>query len=303
MKNVYVDVLDEIKDAIAENQPVVALESTVIAHGLPRPYNLDTAQRLQDIVRSNDAIPATIAILDGIVKIGLTNDELEQLANADNVIKVSRRDFANVVTNKLTGATTVASTMIAASWAGINIIATGGIGGVHRGSDLDVSADLPEITRTSMIVVCSGAKAILDLPATLEWLETYGVPVVGYGVDELPAFYSQSSGILLDIKADNALEVAELWKNHNELGMSGGMLVTVPPPSKEALSSTEIEIAITSAIDDAVKHNVKGKHITPYLLEKVKKFTKGDSLKVNMALLENNAYIAALISKSISDTG
>ena len=299
MNDSFVDVIAEVKLAIQTGKPVVALESTVIAHGLPRPQNLDTARRLQAIVRSEGAIPATVAILDGQVKIGLTDDELEVLANADQVVKVSRRDFSNVVGRGLTGATTVAGTLIAASWAGIRVMATGGIGGVHRGEEPDVSADLPEIARTPMVVVCSGAKAILDLSATLEWLETHGVPVVGYRTDDLPGFYARSSGLPLEVRADTPASVSELWDIHTDLGMTGGMVVTVPPPEKEALSGPEIQSAINQALDQAVADGVRGKHNTPYLLQKVKELTGGASLRVNIALLENNARIASMISNKI----
>jgi pseudouridine-5'-phosphate glycosidase len=302
MNDSFVDVLSEVKLAVQTGKPVVALESTVIAHGLPRPQNLDTARRLQAVVRSEGAIPATVAILDGQVKIGLTDDELEILANADHVVKVSRRDFSNVVGRGLTGATTVAGTMIAASWAGIRVMATGGIGGVHRGEEPDVSADLPEIARTPMVVVCSGAKSILDLSATLEWLETHGVPVIGYGTDDLPDFYARSSGLPLEVRADTPASVSALWDTHTGLEMTGGMVVTVPPPEKEALSGTEIQIAINQALDQAIADDVRGKHITPYLLEKVKEFTGGASLRVNIALLENNARIASMISNEIANS-
>lgn len=298
----FVELLPEVKSAVDAGKPVVALESTVIAHGLPRPQNLDTARRLQSVVRSQGAIPATIAIMDGKVKIGLDDDELEILANTDQVVKVSRRDFSNVVGRGLTGATTVSGTMIAASWAGIRVMATGGIGGVHRGEDPDVSADLPEIARTSMMVVCSGAKSILDLSATLEWLETHGVPVVGYGVDDLPAFYARSSGLSLEVRADTPTSAAELWDIHTGLGMTGGMLVTVPPPEKESLSGTEIQSAIDRAQAQAVTEGIRGKYVTPYLLEKVKEFTGGASLLVNIALLENNARIASMISNEIANS-
>ena len=298
----FVELLPEVKSAVDAGKPVVALESTVIAHGLPRPQNLDTARRLQSVVRSQGAIPATIAIMDGKVKIGLDDDELEILANTDQVVKVSRRDFSNVVGRGLTGATTVSGTMIAASWAGIRVMSTGGIGGVHRGEDPDVSADLPEIARTSMMVVCSGAKSILDLSATLEWLETHGVPVVGYGGDDLPAFYARSSGLSLEVRADTHTSAGELWDIHTGLGMTGGMLVTVPPPEKESLSGTEIQSAIDRAQAQAVTDGIRGKYVTPYLLEKVKEFTGGASLLVNIALLENNARIASMISNEIANS-
>ncbi|MEE3254703.1 MAG: pseudouridine-5'-phosphate glycosidase [Chloroflexota bacterium] len=299
MNDSFVDVIPEVKLAIQTGKPVVALESTVISHGLPRPQNLDTARRLQAVVRSEGAIPATVAILDGQVKIGLTDDELEVLANADQVVKVSRRDFSNVVGRGLTGGSTVAGTLIAASWACLRVMSTGGIGGVHRGEEPDVSADLPEIARTPMVVVCSGAKAILDLSATLEWLETHGVPVVGYGTDDLPGFYARSSGLPLEVRADTPASVSELWDTHTGLGMTGGMVVTVPPPEKEALSGTEIQSAINQALDQAVADGVRGKHNTPYLLQKVKELTGGASLRVNIALLENNARIASMISNKI----
>ncbi len=302
MNNNFVEVLAEVKSAVETGKPVVALESTVIAHGLPRPQNLETARKLQSIVRSQGAIPATVAILDGQVKIGLTDNELEILANTDNVVKVSRRDFANVVARRLTGATTVAGTMLAASWADIRVLATGGIGGVHRGDEPDVSADLPEIARTPLVVVCSGAKSVLDLSATLEWLETHGIPVIGYGVDDLPAFYARSSALPLEVRANTPTTVAELWRTHIDLGMTGGMVVTVPPPEKEALPGKEIQIAIDQALDQANSHGVRGKHITPYLLDKVKEITAGASLRVNIALLENNARIAGMVSKEIANT-
>ena len=298
----FVELLPEVKSAVDAGKPVVALESTVIAHGLPRPQNLDTARRVQSVVRSQGASPATIAIMAGKVKIGLDDDELEILANTDQVVKVSRRDFSNVVGRGLTGATTVSGTMIAASWAGIRVMATGGIGGVHRGEDADVSADLPEIARTSMMEVSKGAKSILELSATLEWLETHGVPVVGYGVDDLPAFYARSSGLSLEVRADTPTSVAELWDIHTGLGMTGGMLVTVPPPEKESLSGTEIQSAIDRAQAQAVTDGIRGKYVTPYLLEKVKEFTGGASLLVNIALLENNARIASMISNEIANS-
>ncbi|MEK7327225.1 MAG: pseudouridine-5'-phosphate glycosidase [Chloroflexota bacterium] len=289
----------EVEAALAARRPVVALESTVIAHGLPRPQNLELARRMEAIVRENGAVPATIAILKGQIKIGLTDDELAYLANADGVWKVSRRDFPIIVTHQADGATTVAGTMIAAAWAGIKVFATGGIGGVHRGDRTDVSADLPELSRTSVAVVCAGAKAILDLPATLEWLETAGVPVIGYGTNEFPAFYTRASGLLLEASAGSAAETAAMIKAKWAMGLEGGVVITVPIPEEAALPADSINGAIEQALAAAEWQGIRGKAVTPFLLAKVVEITGGSSMRANIALLENNARVAAEIARSL----
>jgi pseudouridine-5'-phosphate glycosidase len=290
----------EVASALEARRPLVALESTVIAHGLPRPHNLDLARRMEAIVREGGATPATIAILGGQIKIGLADEELRYLADADHVWKVSRRDFPIVAARKADGATTVAGTMIAAAWAGINVFATGGIGGVHRGDRTDVSADLPELARTPVAVVCAGAKAILDLPATLEWLETMGVPVIGLGTDEFPAFYSRSSGLPLEARADSVAEVAEMIKTKWGMGLTGGVLIANPIPPESALPPEEINRAIDQALAAAEAEGVKGKAVTPFLLAKVAEITGGASLRANVALLENNARLAARLAVQLA---
>jgi pseudouridine-5'-phosphate glycosidase len=290
----------EVASALEARQPIVALESTVIAHGLPRPHNLDLARRMEAIVREGGATPATIAILGGQIKIGLADEELRYLADADHVWKVSRRDFPIVAARKADGATTVAGTMIAAAWAGINVFATGGIGGVHRGDRTDVSADLPELARTPVAVVCAGAKAILDLPATLEWLETAGVPVIGLGTDEFPAFYSRSSGLRLDARVESVAEVAEIIKTKWEMGLTGGVLIANPIPAESAIPPEEINRAIEQALAVAEIEGVKGKAVTPFLLAKVSEITGGSSLRANVALLENNTKLAARLAVQLA---
>jgi pseudouridine-5'-phosphate glycosidase len=286
----------EVSAALSAGRPVVALESTVIAHGLPRPQNLQLAQRMEAIIREHGATPATIAILGGQVKIGLTDDELRYLANAEGVVKVSRRDYPIVAAKKFDGATTVAGTMIAAAWAGIKVFATGGIGGVHRGDRADVSADLPELSRTSVAVVCAGAKSILDLPATLEWLETAGVPVIGFQTDEFPAFYSRSSSLRLEVRADTPAEAAAMIRTKWAMGLEGGVLIVNPIPAEAAIPNREIDTVIARALAEADVQGVKGKAVTPFLLSRVAEMTGGASLKANLALLENNAKVAAEIA-------
>ncbi len=290
------DILPEVAAALQAGQPVVALESTVIAHGLPRPQNLEIARRLQSAVRDHGAIPATVAVLAGRVKVGLSDSELAHLAECDYVLKVSRRDFSTAVARKLTGATTVAGSMLVAHWAGIRLLATGGIGGVHRGDRFDISADLPELVRTPVVVVCSGAKAILDLSATLEWLETHAVPLVGYGVDELPAFYSRSSGLALDLRVDSPAQVAALLQAQRRLGLSGGVVVAVAPPEQAALPGDEMKAAIEQALAQARREGIRGNETTPFLLRQMEALTGGASLRANVALLENNAKEAAQIA-------
>jgi pseudouridine-5'-phosphate glycosidase len=291
--------------------PLVALESTVISHGLPYPENLRTALRLEEIVRSQGAIPATIGIIGGEIIVGLDVAQIEHLATAKGVRKVSRRDLPIVVAHRLDGATTVATTAWAAHRAGVKVFATGGIGGVHRGGlrndarasgllSADISADLPELAQTPVLVVCAGAKAILDLPATLEWLETYGVPVVGYGTDRFPAFYHRDSGLPVDVRADSPEEVAALYRAQRALGLPGGILVTVPVPEDAELPRDQMEAAIAQALEEAEAGGVSGKALTPFLLARVTALTGGASLRANLALLENNARVGAQIAVALA---
>jgi pseudouridine-5'-phosphate glycosidase len=285
--------------ALDQHHPVVALESTLITHGLPRPINLEVARRLEAVVLDNGAVPATIAILDGEIYAGLESDQLERLANTDNVRKVSRRDLPIVIAHKGHGATTVAATMWVAAQSGIKIFATGGIGGVHRGQPFDVSADLPELAQTPVVVVCAGAKAILDLPLTLEWLETHGVPVLGFETDTFPAFYSLSSGLPVDARCDTAEAAAEIIRAKFELGLQGGVLIGAPIPAEYAVANEDIEPVIQQALRMAEAEHIRGKAITPFLLQHVSELTGGESQKANIALLEHNAQVAAQIAKAL----
>lgn len=282
-------------------KPLVALESTVISHGLPYPENLATARILEQTVRDNGANPATIALLDGKIKIGLNEDDLHFLATSKEVTKVSRRDLPIVLARKQAGATTVAATMIAANLAGIKVFATGGIGGVHRGAatSFDISADLTELARTPVVVVCAGAKAILDLGLTMEYLETLGVPIIGYQTDELPAFYTRHSGLKLEARADSPAEIAEMVRIKWELGLEGGVIVVNPPPAEADLPAAEIEQAISRALTAADKAGIRGKAITPFLLDRLRLETDGRSLETNVALLKNNAALAGQISAAL----
>jgi pseudouridylate synthase len=283
--------------------PFVALESTVISHGLPYPQNLQLALRVEEIVRDEGAIPATIGILAGQITAGLDRSQIEHLATAPGVLKVSIRDLPVVVARKLDGATTVATTAWTAHRAGIQVFATGGIGGVHRAGALlpvDISADLPTLSQTPIIVVCAGAKAILDLPATLEWLETHGVPVVGYQTDRFPAFYNRDSGLGVDVRADTAAQVADLFRAQRALGLNGGLLVTVPVPVEYELPSDQMEEAIGRALSDAAGAGIKGKALTPFLLTRVSELTGAASLRANLALLENNTRVAAQIALALA---
>jgi pseudouridylate synthase len=285
---------------LKEKQPVVALESAVITHGLPRPINLETAKEMQEIICAEGVIPATIALLDGIIHIGLTDAELAHLANLDGTRKISRRDFGYAIAGSLSGGTTVAGTMIAASIAGIKVFATGGIGGVHRDAPFDVSADLYELGRTSMVVVCAGAKAILDLPATMEVLETNGVMVAGYQTSELPAFYSITSGIHLDARMDTPEEIVKTASGQWELGLKGSLLILQPVPNESAIPAAEIDGMIASAVAEAKIRHIHGPSTTPFLLERVNTLTAGRSMTANLALLKNNALLAAKIAKAFS---
>ncbi len=283
--------------------PAVALESTVISHGLPYPHNLDLAQEMEEIVRQGGAEPRTIAILRGELAAGLSYAQLHHLATAENVCKVSRRDLPVVVARQLDGATTVATTMWVAHRFGIQVFATGGIGGVHRGgkgaSSSDISADLQELAQTPVIVVCAGAKAILDLPGTLEYLETFGVTVVGYGTNEFPAFYSRSSGLPVDVRCDSAAEVVALWHAKQKLGLPGGLLVTVPVPAADEIPAAEIEPTILQAVAEAEEKGLRSAEVTPFLLTRIAQLSGERSLRANLALLKNNARVAAEIAVAL----
>lgn len=295
----YLTVLPEVAQALKEGEPIVALESTVITHGLPYPENGNLAKKLEAEIREKGCIPATIAILDGVICVGLEPGQLERLAQAKEMQKISVRDIAPAVTQHKSGGTTVAGTLAIANKVGIKVFATGGIGGVHRQAPFDVSADLGELARTQMVVVCAGAKAILDIPATLEVLETYGVPVIGYQTDEFPAFYSVSSGIAVSVRANSASEVAALAQAHWELDLPGSILVAVPPPIEVALDTDIIEAAIREALGEAQKMNIRGQSVTPFLLRRVSELTGGSSLRANLGLLSNNARVAADIARFI----
>jgi len=283
------------------SSPLLALESTVITHGLPRPQNLELARAMQRVVRENGATPATIAVLDGEIHIGLTEAELERLANLDNVRKISRRDFATAVVKKECGGTTVAGTLFAAHKAGIRVFATGGIGGVHDTESFDISADLQALADTPMIVVCAGAKAILDLPATLEYLETMGVPVIGYGTDEFPAFYSRHSGLPVSARLDSPQEVVEFAKTHWEIGMKSAVLVCQPLSVEEEIPQEKIDGAIRQARREAHEQDIHGQFLTPFLLARLSELTGGESLRANLALLLNNAKLGAKIACAIGE--
>ncbi|OLE52006.1 MAG: hypothetical protein AUG51_20085 [Acidobacteria bacterium 13_1_20CM_3_53_8] len=291
----------EIESALAEGRAVVALESTVIAHGLPRPQNLETALRLEQIVREAGAVPATIAIIEGKLHVGLTRNQVERIAMSDRVHKISRRDLAVAIAQRWDGATTVAGTMWVAHRARVELFATGGIGGVHRGSLPDVSADLTELAQTPMTVVCSGAKIVLDLEATREWLETYGITVIGYGCDEMPAFYSRKSGLMVDARADSAEEVAKIIGASRELQMNVATLVTVPVPEEVEVPAIELQNVLDEALAEAERMSIKGRDLTPFLLSRMAEQSGGATLRANIALLENNARVAAEIAVHIAE--
>lgn len=293
----------EVQAALDKKQPVVALESTVISHGLPYPENLALAQKLEDLVREQGAIPATIAIIEGQPKAGLTPAEMERLADGNTeVLKISRRDFGSAIAQRCYGATTVAATMIVAHKVGIKVFATGGIGGVHHGSDNDVSADLPELSQTPVVVVCAGAKSILDLPRTLEWLETFGVPVLGYGTREFPAFYTHESGLTLTDSVNSVSEAAQVIAAQWGFGLTSGVLVAVPIPEADALEPSHVDSLIQKALRAADEQGVKGKEITPFLLSHLVDISDGETLQANLALLRNNAKIAAQIAVALSNS-
>jgi pseudouridine-5'-phosphate glycosidase len=293
----------EVEQALATGRPVVALESTIITHGMPWPANVETARSVEAVVRAEGAEPATIVVLDGIIRVGLSEAELEAVGRASGFLKLSRADLGYAVATRRSGSTTVAATMIAAHLAGIAVFATGGIGGVHRGAELtfDVSADLQELSRTQVCVVCAGAKAILDLPKTLELLETLGVPVVGFGTDEFPAFWSRSSGLKAPLRADTPEEVAALIRARRALRLPGGVLVGNPVPPSGAIDAGEIEPAIEEALAEADRRGVIGKALTPFLLSHVLALTEGRSLASNISLIENNARLAARIAAALKE--
>ena len=296
------DILDyapEVKAALEQKLPVVALESTIITHGMPWPDNLSMAQNVEQIVRENGAVPATIALLDGRIKIGLSQPELEQLAQSKNVLKLSRADLAACLVQKNTGATTVAATMIAASLAGISVFATGGIGGVHKGAEnsFDISADLQELAQTSVTVVAAGVKAILDIPKTLEVLETLGVPVISYRQSDFPAFWSTNSGLKAPLRMDNAKEIASAHTYRRALGMTGGQLVANPIPQVHEITRDTLNPIIKQVISEAEQYNILAKDVTPFLLGRILELTDGKSLKANMELVFNNAILAAKIAQ------
>ena len=289
-----------VQNSLATNRPVVALESTVLAHGLPRPLNFTTGQRVEEIIAAAGAAPATIAILNGKIFVGLTETQLRVIAESDQIKKISTRDLAVAVVREWNGATTVASTIRIAYQAGIKVFATGGIGGVHRGSLPDISADLPELARTPIVVVCSGAKIILDLPATREWLETNGITVVGYQCDEMPAFYSRRSGLNVDVTADSSREVAQLVRAQRELQIDRALLVTVPVPAEFELPSAAVTEVLEEALGAAERQGVTGRELTPFLLARMSELSEGATLRANIALLENNARIGAEIAKALA---
>ena len=302
--NRYLDVAPEVQDALQQGKPVVALESTIISHGMPYPKNVETALLVEQTIRSNGAVPATIAVIGGRLKAGLSCDEIEYLGKTGRgVAKASRRDLPALVARGADGATTVATTMIIAHLAGIRIFATGGIGGVHRGAEttMDISADLEELAQTPVMVICAGAKSILDLGLTLEYLETKGVPVIGYGTDELPAFYTRRSGFGVDYRVDSPEELAAFYAAQRGLDYPGGMLVTNPIPEKYAMDKDVIDAAIEQALASAKADGIHGKETTPYLLAKVVELTGGESLESNIQLVLNNAAVAARTAACLAE--
>lgn len=297
----YLEISKEVKEALESNKPVVALESTIISHGMPYPQNVETALKVEDIVRQNGAVPATIAILNGKLKVGLNKEEIDYLGKKGlEVTKASRRDIPAILASEDDGATTVASTMIIAALAGIKIFATGGIGGVHRGAEttMDISADLEELAMTDVAVVCAGAKSILDIGLTLEFLETKGVPVLGYQTKELPAFYTRKSGFKVDYKMDTPEQIAETLKAKWDVNLKGGVVIANPIPEEFAMDFDTITTAINNAVAEAEEKGIKGKDSTPFLLAKVKDITKGKSLESNIQLVFNNAKLASEIAKN-----
>ena len=301
MLNKYLDIKPEVAEALAAGKPVVALESTIISHGMPYPQNVETALAVEKIIRENGAVPATIAVIGGRLKAGLTEEEIEYFGKKGmEITKASRRDLAVLCARGEDGATTVTTTMMIAHMAGIRVFATGGIGGVHRGAEttMDISADLEELAQTPVMVVCAGAKSILDLGLTLEYLETHGVPVIGYGTKELPAFFTRKSGFSVDYRMDTPEEIAAAFKTQNEMGLRGGMLVTNPIPEEYSMDADFINGAIANAVREAEEKGIHGKATTPFLLAKIKELTGGNSLESNIQLVFNNARLAAKTAKA-----
>lgn len=299
--NRYLDLSEEVRKAIEDQRPIVALESTIISHGMPYPQNVETALKVEEIIREHGAVPATIGIIGGRLKAGLTSEEIDYMGRAKNIAKVSRRDIPYLIAHKRDGATTVASTMIIASMAGIRVFATGGVGGVHRGAEktMDISADLEELAMTEVAVVCAGAKSILDLGLTLEYLETKGVPVLGYQTEELPAFYTRKSGFGVDYKVDTPEEIADILRTKWDLGLKGGALIANPIPEEYSMDADLITRVIEDAVKEAEVLGIKGKDTTPFLLAKIKEITGGESLESNIQLVYNNARLAAEIARSL----
>lgn len=294
----YLEYSQEVLDAKKANKPIVALESTIISHGMPYPQNVETAKEVEEIIRKNGAVPATIAILNGKIKIGINDEELEFLAQNKDIEKASRRDLAYLVSTKKNGATTVAATMICAELAGIEVFVTGGIGGVHREAEntMDVSADLQELAQTNVAVVCAGAKSILDIGLTLEYLETHGVPVAGYQTDSLPAFYTRTSPFDVNFRVNTPEETASMIRTKWDLGLNGGVVIANPIPEEDALEESFITNVIETALKEAKDNNIAGKKVTPFLLGKVKELTEGSSLVANIALVKNNAEVGSRIA-------
>lgn len=298
-----VKISEEVQRALKEGLPVVALESTIISHGMPYPENVETALKVEEIIRENGAIPATIGIIEGVPIVGMSPEEIEEFGKRKGILKASRRDVPVIMSKKAWGATTVATTMIFASYAGIEVFVTGGIGGVHKNAPqtFDISADLQELAHTDVTVVCAGAKAILDLPLTLEYLETFGVPVLGYRSDHLGAFYSSDSGLNVDYRADSPEEIARTILYKRKLGLKGGILISNPIPKEHEISNEKINAFIESALKDAEENRIHGKDITPYLLSHIKEQTHGESLKANIQLVYHNAKVGACIAKAYAE--
>lgn len=295
----FLKISPRVSKALTLGLPVVALESTVITHGLPYPENINLARDMENEIEQLGVTPATIAVLDGVIQVGLNPVQLDRLATETGLTKISSRDYAGVISQKRSGGTTVAGTLVVANEVGIDVFATGGIGGVHRLPKFDISADLVQLARSRVVVICAGAKAILDLPGTLEFLETYRIPVVGYQTNEFPAFYSKSSGFQVSIRANSPGEIASIAKIHWGLGLESAILVTVPPPDDVALPREKVQKAIDQALDDAERKEIRGQEMTPFLLKRVTELSGGTSLRANLGLLCNNARIAALISKQM----
>ncbi|MGN7401559.1 pseudouridine-5'-phosphate glycosidase [Cytobacillus praedii] len=297
----YLEYSAEVQEAKKANKPIVALESTIISHGMPYPQNVETAKEVEEIIRKNGAVPATIAIINGKIKIGLSDEDLEFLGTSKDIEKASRRDLPYLIANKKNGATTVASTMICAQLAGIEVFVTGGIGGVHREAEttMDISADLQELAQTNVAVICAGAKSILDLGLTLEYLETHGVPVVGFETDALPAFFTRTSPFSVNYRVNTAEEAAAMIRTKWELGLNGGVVIANPIPEADALDEAFITNVIESALKEAKENNIEGKKVTPFLLSKVKELTEGKSLIANIALVKHNAELGSRIAVNL----